>query len=592
MAAEFNEEFEKKLVEGNKSRTASIRNTPISELAANRLVGESKTYKESYIAKNTEYLNASGLGQYTPAQLGDNEQLIRLLVDSEAYTSFGKNRSLEAQKFLSGIMESSGFEDSWPRKALKRQLGTTKAKEQIVGDPTRARVREFPPDVFPRLKESLIILNKTNPEAGAQLAMHMFGGFRPEDLTTLRVENINFRTGEVLDLEIKTKGGVQTTSGVLAPPLRDILKNYVGERKEGLVFANTKKNSEQINTVFDTTFPSDYLEVYSKEKGWRKEAMRVKKLRNLNETVFSAFGIDPKSEIRRALTFRMPATQAEAYASMQANRKQVEKVVARNVALFAGATNTTSVAQFFSDIGVPASNATSTIAITKEVLEDAGYSDAANPEYFKSLPDSGSIIGGRIAGQVSPEVSEAASASAIAGYEADKAEAELRKQKAQAELQEQRALQKAPPPTVEDKPRPTRFEDLSQSTRDALAKLGITGKGIAKVVAGAVGAETVRQIITDPAAVAAEMGTEAALLAAKVPAGIAGAVPMAMQPKQMGVATLQPGEEPEMLKPEGQQRMEAVVQKDVEIPFIEQRQREIEAGLSDRQEQGFAKPRL
>jgi len=99
-------------------------------------------------------------------------------------------------------------------------------------------------------------------------------------------------------------------------------------------------------------------------------------------------------------------------------------------------------------------------------------------------------------------------------------------------------------------------------------------------------------MISDPAATAAEIGTEAALLAAKVPAGVAGAVPMAMQPKEVGVATLQPGEEPEMLKTEKQQRMEAAVQEDVEIPFIQQRQKEVEAGLSDRQEQGFAKPRL
>ena len=42
--AEFNKEFEATLTEGGKSRTKSVANTPISQLAANRKVGESKSY--------------------------------------------------------------------------------------------------------------------------------------------------------------------------------------------------------------------------------------------------------------------------------------------------------------------------------------------------------------------------------------------------------------------------------------------------------------------------------------------------------------------------------------------------------------------
>ena len=88
----------------------------------------------------------------------------------------------------------------------------------------------------------------------------MFGGFCPRT-NNVKLEDIDFKTGLVSDIEIKTGGGIQKTSGVLAAPLLDIVRQYVGDRREGLLFENTQNNAQVINKVFDRVFPSDYLTV-------------------------------------------------------------------------------------------------------------------------------------------------------------------------------------------------------------------------------------------------------------------------------------------------------------------------------------------
>ena len=66
---------------------------------------------------------------------------------------------------------------------------------------------------------------------------------------------------------------------------------------------------------------------------------------------------------------------------------------------------------------------------------------------------------------------------------------------------------------------------------DAISKY--LGKG-AKVVAGAVGLETARQIITEPAAFARDVAIEGAALAAKAPLSFAGALPMILESSPAG----------------------------------------------------------
>ena len=63
-------------------------------------------------------------------------------------------------------------------------------------------------------------------------------------------ESINLRTGEVR-LTIKTAGDVQETTGILASPLVDALKDLQGDQTlSGPVFKDTKKNASIITVRF------------------------------------------------------------------------------------------------------------------------------------------------------------------------------------------------------------------------------------------------------------------------------------------------------------------------------------------------------
>jgi len=425
--AKFNKEFEDMLAASPDGRPQTINNTTLRDLFANRSLDETKSMDQSKINAATKFFETSGMLDMTPAEVAADPVAFSKLMQGEGYQKLGKSQATKAQAFLSGILEDAGHGPSWPSRTLKSQLGKDVAQETFDFKVTRATVKEFPDDVFTKLKSSAIALkNAGDKEASAQLIMHMLGGYRPEDLAGINIEDINFKTGVVDNIEIKDAGKTTIKKAVFAPPILDAIKMHVGDRKAGLLFENPQANSARINKVFDQVFGPEYLTVTSEKKGKRQEPMRVKKLRNLNESILSGF--DVSGQARKALTLRASADVAEDYAASAARRKQLEKITARHLALFSAASESKSPAQFLNDIGVEnQSRRTSTIAATQEVLEELGYETAVSDDFFKSLPPSGEVVGGNIAGQIDPELSKQLSREQMTA-------SELRQQKMDIEL--------------------------------------------------------------------------------------------------------------------------------------------------------------
>ena len=84
------------------------------------------------------------------------------------------------------------------------------------------------------------------------------------------------------------------------------------------------------------------------------------------------------------------------------------------------------------------------------------------------------------------------------------------------------------------------FLEEDPAMKNKLEKAGLLnkllGKG-AKVIAGAVGLETARQILTEPAAFAKDVAIEGAALAAKAPLSVAGALPMIFDSSPAGAGS-------------------------------------------------------
>ena len=101
-------------------------------------------------------------------------------------------------------------------------------------------------------------------------------------------------------------------------------------------------------------------------------------------------------------------------------------------------------------------------------------------------------------------------------------------------------------------PEPKNFDDLSDTTKGFFERNGIDfnnliknfGKATKKVAIGALGIETVRQILDEPAAVAAEVGLETGARALGFAAAPAAAVPMMLAPSELASGELRPEDQP------------------------------------------------
>jgi hypothetical protein len=129
------------------------------------------------------------------------------------------------------------------------------------------------------------------------------------------------------------------------------------------------------------------------------------------------------------------------------------------------------------------------------------------------------------------------------------------------------------------------LETLEKNGIDWKKTVANFGKKTTRVLGAAIGVETARQIVTEPATFAAETAAELGAKALGFAAAPAAAIPMALAPTEVARATRYPSPE------ESEQQMEKVVTEDVDIPFIQRRQeREEAAAPIERQieQEGFA----
>ena len=422
MAANFTEQFEAMLMASEAGRPATLNNTPLRELIENRSAadyagksGEAK--KRSAI----RFFTTAGLIDKTPAEIvADPTSFKNAMVEAVDKTSSSQGNN--NQKFLSGILESAGHGGSWPRNTLLQEMGEKAAKEKFDLTVTRATVHGMPRDVYQRLKESTIALNAAgDKEAATQLIMHMLGGFRPQDLNGINLEDFDFETGVIRNVEIKDAGKTTLKTLILPDPILDAVKDFVGDRRTGLLFEDTQRNAKRINAMFDTMFPPDYLTVTSPKGGTRTEPMRVKKLRNLNETILSALQV-PK-EARDVLTARAAKTVGDAYADDIAQLEFIKNTGANSLAIFTGGSATSSPSQFMADLGVKVSStSTKGIRVTRNLLQRAGllsFLEETDADYLNTLPQSGSLTGNQPI-ESDPEVTKAQNQATIARLERQK----------------------------------------------------------------------------------------------------------------------------------------------------------------------------
>tara|TARA_R100000231_G_scaffold57078_1_gene47198 strand:- start:27 stop:1883 length:1857 start_codon:yes stop_codon:yes gene_type:complete len=450
------------------------------------------------------------------------------------------------------------------REAVKGQVG--EARYIAAGfDTTTARLRpiSIPPEVYQETKDiAASLMNNDDPTrkaAGARMLLMMLGGYRPSDFKAFSIENIDFETGIVSGLELKTDKGTKGIGIAYMPrPQLDVIRTLIGNRTSGLVFEKPETLDKIIREELKTSNLPKIRYLQESTKQVVEQPFTAYDFRRMQESTLQAAGFNSDNPIRKYLTWR-PLSKKEASEGYMAVQNQSSAIEAANALSFEPYVhltegNTVSLndntvmkthGQFLADVGVKnlspftkkyvaSQKGRSLLPVNVVEKMDAVDDGVTYPQ--ESIMNKGTDISQEAA-------DEYLKTSKVKG-ETRLVQAEIDLEEKKQKLVEKKKASPTPRMEMEEGSSLATFEGFLEedpAMKDKLKKAGLLdkllGKG-AKILVGAVGLETARQIVTEPAAVARDMAIEGALLAAKAPAAVAAAASMAMEPKQTAIQTL------------------------------------------------------
>jgi len=376
--AVFNENFEKKISESGELRKDFLNNTSLGELI------DSTTRKDASKVKNI--LTELGISDLTLGQINNDKKI------TQEFVNVLKGRTLAdgSDAFVKPLIQSFGevFKEAGyippkgtnpVRNLIKEVLGESQAKELFDVSITRKNPLAYKTlDPYKALKKVATNLVKSDPNAGYHLLTMIQGGYRPSDFKSLRIENIDFETGEVVGLEIKDELArakkenrpPKLKAGYFPQDVLDILKQAIGGRTEGLVFENIPVNSKTINNALK----KENIQVKYSVEGVKKEGtLTIEDVRKMHESNLDAQGVERGSVMRNALTLRGDKTVVGGYVATAGNIIKMEKAHLKAFSVQAIANGNSTIAQYLADVGIPEeaiSSRTKKYKVTKKVFEN------------------------------------------------------------------------------------------------------------------------------------------------------------------------------------------------------------------------------
>jgi hypothetical protein len=365
MAVTFTEQFEKALSEQKGVRSDKVANTSLANL-----VNSTTGRKDNKIV--LEILEKAGLSGVTIKQIN---------TDSDIKEKFGRffeaesknNKATTTIKALQNLFQESGYQGEKGRNPVRslitNVIGTAASAEKLSTETIRKKPSPYPFETYAKLKTVITNMlsspDKATRLAGTQLAMHVIGGYRPSDFKTLSIENIDFKTGVVSDLEVKDRSKTTIKSGYFPKIIRDIILKEIDPNGQGLVFP--ANNEIVINKALKKAdINTEYTTAGKKSKG----TFTLEDTRKLNETHLTSLNYSEKDPLRLAATLRANKSTIGEYVATGAAGKKLEELFAKSSTPFVAFSGTTSHAQYLKDIGVEPSNITKRYKILNDVVEE------------------------------------------------------------------------------------------------------------------------------------------------------------------------------------------------------------------------------
>ena len=371
----FEPQFETILSGKGRIRGESLKATPIGLIFSN-------TTDRKNLAK---LLTKAGLQDYTINDIfGKNtRKFVEDLVYTKKLTKAQKKDLIGPFKPLLAEVGISAQGTTNPlRSHMTNVVGDSVMKAQgFDTDPLRLIPANYPTEAYQALKNLAAKYNAAGrQEEKTFLLALMFGGYRPSDFKNIKFENIDFDTGLVQDVKLKTDTAGSINLAYMPEAQRDIIKSYMEStgRTTGLVFQNINGLVDNINEdLTKTNININYL-VQSK-KELESRPMSIYDLRRIKESDYTAAGYDPNSYIRKLATWRPKKGNVEQYIAGVTVAGQIEDANAKAFAPYVLLTEgnltedgTKNPAQFLEDVGVKTTEYTQQYMTTKKS--------------FKSLP--------------------------------------------------------------------------------------------------------------------------------------------------------------------------------------------------------------
>lgn len=329
----------------------------------------------------------------------------------------GKVRNPYLQSIIKDIDQALGkkgarLPDSYVKNLLRNKLGD-KAYDTLTHYSLSGKQSKYiMPEAF-YVKSEKAIATMKNLDDKAITSLIYLGGFRNRDLAKVRIENIDFLTGEMFGA---TKVG--QVEGVFNPAMMDIIREHVkrtGGRTSGLLFEGLTevhktqgiifKNSvaSRINKHLRSSFggPVDMRTPGSKyiPSVTVKENMSLKIFRHANEDLYNIAGIvGPDREVAtmRPVT---KDTRGQHYGDPTVDKTPAKDLQTKMTALKASYSRRTagSLLKYFGYLAEDISKATTDIVPSKDYILEGrekfrNFVQKSFPDFFDSLPTGQVII--------------------------------------------------------------------------------------------------------------------------------------------------------------------------------------------------------
>jgi integrase len=370
---EFTPEFEKILTEAEEPRGVVLGRQPLRSVIQNSNANNKKKFLE--ILDRVPDLGKLSLNDFMADDKTKASMAILTKAMSRDEISAGDFKTFRGP--MKNLLEQIGITAQGTTNPFMAQMkkvvapAELKKLDAVESGENRLIPTRFSKETYAAVKDVGAKLKAKDTNVHLQYVLHLLGGYRPSDFKNLKLENINFTTGLVSNLDFKTDIGTEIKLAYFPQPQLDAIKSYLlnegyqfdEERGKvigkGKLFKNHEANSKVINDELKKTgIKNDYYQ--EKSKGIITKDFSVYDFRRLKETHLTNKGILPDDPIRKTLTWRAASGVVEKYTAGTDIGGALEDANAKSNATFIllgkQAGGDLTLAQYMSELGVDSKN--------------------------------------------------------------------------------------------------------------------------------------------------------------------------------------------------------------------------------------------